>query len=863
MATPKHAAFLDLEETLAHRFRNAWSRYWTPLSEEMVQLAARSEFDAAHRLAESIDLAPLFDRQRTFARTVGMAALLLGASRVSNVRHSHVAKSPPKKELYGLIDQMGLMLSRNATQKLREQAHAWVHEEESKLLKFDPSQPRDERGRWTDVTGTPEFKAWFGESKVVDAEGNPLRVYHGTTADIDEFKLGNSSNADMDTGVGFFFAGSASEAGFFTQEPTDLMGSRSDQYSRNAAILPVYLRIKNPKVYETQAEYRADFDEAPYNREGRGEAMFQHLSAQGYDGVIVRDSMLDGEGSGAWYVAFYAEQVKSAFNSRPSNDPHLMKGEVVNQEEHALTKADWNEEEHPRGKTTPDSTPGSFTSVTGTPAFKAWFGGSKVVDAEGNPLRVYHGTTAEFSVFDSSLAGYGTDSNRDGAYWFSDSPEVAGVFAGSTAGGSYTTVGGEKVEWGRSQILPVFLSMKNPYIDEKGKYAKQGGLTRALIRELENDGYDGVIWPESSYDLPDTTDQGPVKGYRRDRFGRVFGNEVPYPTQYAVFHSNQIKSVFNAHPTKHPDLTKAEKADPNRNQVKINVAGKNYFGLAASIQVSRLSAFGFLAEAADAGILNYRIDAVLDERTCEVCRQMDGWVFPVEAGMALAQQIMDTDDPDTLKSIAPFYAQNKASLAALKGYATEDFINEGMSLPPFHPLCRCILTPTDEPADIHPTQLSDRVALASQTLYGEGDGTRLTQDLFGLERAPDDAVAPPTPEESTALQRLLDLLANPPDVFAPFQARTPTEAAWIKDVVSGWLEPTDVPPAALITPQPFEGTTIPQDYVKPFDPAKLRQLAASRWPWLAGLLGWLALRDREPEPALVPDDEEYDDEELP
>jgi len=34
---------------------------------------------------------------------------------------------------------------------------------------------------------TPEFRAWFGDSKVVDADGNPLRVYHGTNADVSEF----------------------------------------------------------------------------------------------------------------------------------------------------------------------------------------------------------------------------------------------------------------------------------------------------------------------------------------------------------------------------------------------------------------------------------------------------------------------------------------------------------------------------------------------------------------------------------------------------------------------------------------------------------------------------------------------------
>jgi ADP-Ribosyltransferase in polyvalent proteins len=40
-----------------------------------------------------------------------------------------------------------------------------------------------------DQTQTPEFKAWFGDSKVVDADGKPLAVYHGThTPDFDYFE---------------------------------------------------------------------------------------------------------------------------------------------------------------------------------------------------------------------------------------------------------------------------------------------------------------------------------------------------------------------------------------------------------------------------------------------------------------------------------------------------------------------------------------------------------------------------------------------------------------------------------------------------------------------------------------------------
>jgi hypothetical protein len=41
--------------------------------------------------------------------------------------------------------------------------------------------------------GTPEFDAWFGDSVVVDADGKPMVVYHGTNvADMGQMSLTRS-----------------------------------------------------------------------------------------------------------------------------------------------------------------------------------------------------------------------------------------------------------------------------------------------------------------------------------------------------------------------------------------------------------------------------------------------------------------------------------------------------------------------------------------------------------------------------------------------------------------------------------------------------------------------------------------------
>ena len=66
---------------------------------------------------------------------------------------------------------------------------------------------------------TPEFKAWFGDwendpenaSKVVDENGEPLAVYHGTTAGRFEIFDNQFANLESDMGKAFYFTSSRSD----------------------------------------------------------------------------------------------------------------------------------------------------------------------------------------------------------------------------------------------------------------------------------------------------------------------------------------------------------------------------------------------------------------------------------------------------------------------------------------------------------------------------------------------------------------------------------------------------------------------------------------------------------------------------
>lgn len=61
-----------------------------------------------------------------------------------------------------------------------------------------------------DVTNEPSFKAWFGNSKVVDSLGAPLVVYHGTTHNFSVFK--NITNYESYVGNGFYFTSEPDDA---------------------------------------------------------------------------------------------------------------------------------------------------------------------------------------------------------------------------------------------------------------------------------------------------------------------------------------------------------------------------------------------------------------------------------------------------------------------------------------------------------------------------------------------------------------------------------------------------------------------------------------------------------------------------
>lgn len=154
---------------------------------------------------------------------------------------------------------------------------------------------------------TPEFKAWFGDSKIVDAEGRPVVMYHGTRSDIagfDPARLGESTGADS-AGLGFFFTNKVSgeRHGWMASGAEVWAAGRDGSYAGGGNVVPAYLAVRNP--YEATA---ADMGRA-HSDSAAAAALRSRLESQGFDGIKFRDA--DEE----WVIAFRPEQIKSAIGN--------------------------------------------------------------------------------------------------------------------------------------------------------------------------------------------------------------------------------------------------------------------------------------------------------------------------------------------------------------------------------------------------------------------------------------------------------------------------------------------------------------------------------------------------------------------
>jgi len=366
--------------------------------------------------------------------------------------------------------------------------------------------------------GVRNFWRWFGDSVFVDEQGRPLVMYHGTAREIEEFiprqanaifvtprvgfaadvnkgvlggvvtwsenwmaenyediltpeqieraKLKALSEIDAETKKDYQLTPKSHHSAF--AETVEFNQALLDEMPSRANVIPLFVKAENPFNYDNQNHVRQvvdrlfqnagiDLEEEPNetirlkNESGSladkrySEDEVQRMLSRGFWPLIeqeevqwaIRDLKFDGfsvqEMQTKNYAVYDSTQVKSSVGNS--------------------------------GKFSPEKKSIRYSiAQTKTEPFKRFFGESKIVDRNGNPLMMYHATPSPdeediFSVFNLS------DDGKLGQGIYATSVEkYAEGFAPTGA------------------VMPLWISIKNPlYIDLSSSIGK-GRSPRDVLR---------------------------------------------------------------------------------------------------------------------------------------------------------------------------------------------------------------------------------------------------------------------------------------------------------------------------------------------------------------------------------------------
>jgi len=169
-------------------------------------------------------------------------------------------------------------------------------------------------------TTTPQFKQWFGDSKVVDADGKPLVVYHGTAANVHKFKQGNG-----ELGQAIYFSTSETIGNLYGRRgnridaylkanPYELSQFRADPEGQSAVLAQAIIQrgtlptlLKDMKSPELAARIRQTWNGENSPR--------RWVEMAGFDALTDKQSQIPSQ-----IAVFNQNQIKSATSNRGTFD---------------------------------------------------------------------------------------------------------------------------------------------------------------------------------------------------------------------------------------------------------------------------------------------------------------------------------------------------------------------------------------------------------------------------------------------------------------------------------------------------------------------------------------------------------------
>ncbi|HCP76806.1 MAG TPA: hypothetical protein DIU11_03480, partial [Pusillimonas sp.] len=177
-------------------------------------------------------------------------------------------------------------------------------------------------------------------------------------------------------------------------------------------------------------------------------------------------------------------------------------------------------------------------TTEGVRNFWRWFADSKVVDEQGRPMVVYHGTNANFAEFNRDMVGANTgwDNARLG-FFFIGNKSLAQDFLAQTSGGS--------------NIIDAYLSIQKPIrLDQVFNNESQASTLYEIFTGDKLDAKSALDWINEEIGLDSygdiaevvSTDEA-IEILRRDGFDGVISDFGAGNLEYVAFDPQQIKSA--------------------------------------------------------------------------------------------------------------------------------------------------------------------------------------------------------------------------------------------------------------------------------------------------------------------------------
>lgn len=371
----------------------------------------------------------------------------------------------------------------------------------------------------TDSNGTvltDKQREYFADTKVVDEQGKLKPVYHGTSSYFNTFKSGYSGLY----GAGMYFTEDIAYADNYTH------GLSVNGKSVGGRVVSAYLNIENPLVIDNIRDlddiyYKASRREIQENGFTYTEKIedfdFGKWLRENYDGVIVNKPATDQPDvnmKGKFYIAFKSNQIKDIKNTQPTKSVDIR---------YALPEVD-----------------SSGNKLSNSQ--RKYFENSKIIDKNGKLCILYHGTDADFTVFDNSK---GLTSIVEGGLYFTKNKQVAESFS--------------KAKGNKGRVVEAYLNitgyldltnMSRDYISDVIEHIPPEQLELANKRGIRVDGgftfadLANAVYKRYSYyqNACNVIEGWGYDGIKQDS------------DTFVAFHSNQIKETSNINPTIDNDI---------------------------------------------------------------------------------------------------------------------------------------------------------------------------------------------------------------------------------------------------------------------------------------------------------------------